>query len=168
MMTQVDPLVLAAAADCASQKDCICDWSTLPKACLFKYCCGTLISGLGQTSPEYTNSLPSPADVISHSPAAVAWRRPFRCGGQHLAVPQNANPDPWPRPHLPYRCSVSRPSSRHSISRHGVCPPRTGACLAMLATLPERCSLCCCTSPGSRRVQCEPRTVAVSFSHDHT
>ena len=99
MMTQVDPLVLAAAADCASQKDCICDWSTLPKACLFKYCCGTLISGLGQTSPEYTNSLPSPADVISHSPPRpLHGAGPFAAEGSTLAVPQNANPDPWPPP----------------------------------------------------------------------
>mmetsp|Transcript_34181 Transcript_34181/g.90307 ORF Transcript_34181/g.90307 Transcript_34181/m.90307 type:complete len:91 (-) Transcript_34181:166-438(-) len=50
---QVDELVEAAAADCGSDPNCICDWAGTPHKCLFEYCCGTITHNLGQTRGDY-------------------------------------------------------------------------------------------------------------------
>mmetsp|Transcript_41784 Transcript_41784/g.65268 ORF Transcript_41784/g.65268 Transcript_41784/m.65268 type:complete len:210 (+) Transcript_41784:311-940(+) len=61
---KVDNLVEKAAADCASDPSCICDWAGTPRKCLFNYCCGRLAHGLGQSRADYNTKFLTRAQIV--------------------------------------------------------------------------------------------------------
>eukprot|EP00288_Rhodomonas_lens_P020021 CAMPEP_0177690640 /NCGR_PEP_ID=MMETSP0484_2-20121128/875_1 /TAXON_ID=354590 /ORGANISM="Rhodomonas lens, Strain RHODO" /LENGTH=165 /DNA_ID=CAMNT_0019201199 /DNA_START=141 /DNA_END=638 /DNA_ORIENTATION=- len=61
---QIDHYVEEAAADCGSDPNCFCDFAGTPRKCLFDYCCGTIVHGLGQTRGDYTSSSPTGEQLV--------------------------------------------------------------------------------------------------------
>jgi len=60
---KVSSLILKAAKDCGQDPNCSCDWSGMPRECLYNYCCGTIAHQLGQGRADYgTDALGEPAN----------------------------------------------------------------------------------------------------------